>query len=146
MEYKNSIENIDRRTFLSILSFTGLGGLIYPQQLFSGILGEALSRVVIVEDSSATSGVTIASSSTVQVMVDEGIKSLAQIQSVGDAWKSLFSGIDSSKIIAIKVNCINGNMPTHPEVTYAVTNGLKQMEINGSPFGLRFNKWYPYLL
>jgi len=134
MNVPDFLSHIDRRTFMKILSFTGISSLIYPRGLLSHILDPSLSRIVIVKDSAATNGLSTINASTVQVMVDAGIKSLAQLPDVGEAWKSLFPGIDPTKTIAIKVNCINSSVPTHPEVTYAVANGLKQMNFGGTYF------------
>jgi uncharacterized protein (DUF362 family) len=133
MNSPDTISHIDRRTFLRILSFTGITGLVYPAKLFSHLMNPFLSRIVIAMDSSATSGITI-NASTSQIMMDASIKALTDIQDVGEAWKSLFANIDLTKNIAIKVNCINSSVPSHPEVTFAVTNGLQQMEFNGTPF------------
>ncbi len=134
MNAANFLSRIDRRTFMKILSFTGISGLIYPRGLFSRFTNPTQSRLVVVKDASATNGINSINTSTVQVMVDAGIKALAQLPDVGEAWKSLFPGIDSTKTIAIKVNCINSAVPTNPEVTYAVTNGLKQMNFGGTFF------------
>ncbi len=67
-------------------------------------------------------------------MTDSGIQSLTGLHDIGEAWKSIFPFINSSSVIAIKVNCINSNMPTHPEVTNAVVNGLKMMSFGGELF------------
>lgn len=124
---------IDRRTFLKIVSITGAAGLVYPQNLLSGVSPLDLSRVVIIEDSSATSGVTI-DADVAQTMVNCGIMNLAQQFNVGEAWKSLLPGVTESSVVAIKVGCLNTVMPTHPEVTYAVANSLQQMDFGGTPF------------
>jgi len=131
MSTKEFIQGIDRRSFLKIISFTGIMGLIYPRKLLSSVLPRDLSRVVIVEHDDATSGTTI-NGDTVQVMMDSGVQALAAIDDTGEAWKSLFPGISGSSVIAIKVNCINSSMPTHPDVTNAVVNGLKQMSFGFS--------------
>jgi len=127
------IGSIDRRTFLRILSFTGVTGLIYSRNVLSSMVPTISSRVVIVEDGSATSGSSI-DEGTVQVMIDSGIKTLAQQDDVGGAWKTLLTDVDSSSVIAIKVNCRYSSMPTHPEVAYAVAEGLKRMEFGGTNF------------
>ncbi len=70
----------------------------------------------------------------VQAMVDESIKQLTGISTLGGAWKSLMPDIKTDSIIAIKVNCRSSALPTHPELTYAVANGLTQMQIEGHNF------------
>jgi uncharacterized protein (DUF362 family) len=126
------LSRIDRRTFIKIVSITGAGGLVYPQRLLSGISPLDLSRVVIIEDSSATSGLTI-DADVVQTMVNCGIMNLAEQYDVGEAWKILLPGVSETSVIAIKVNCINSSLSTHPEVAYAVANALQQMNFGGTP-------------
>jgi len=133
METEEFLRSINRRTFLGIISFTGIAGLIYPRKLISSFVPSASSRVVIVEDNTATNG-TFINENTVQVMTDNGIKALAQQNDIGEAWKTLLPNIHSSSNIAIKVNCMNPFLPTHPEVTNAVINGLKQMDVGATLF------------
>jgi uncharacterized protein (DUF362 family) len=133
MTTENFIRGIDRRTFLKIVSITGAAGLIYPARLLSGIGPLDLSRVVLIEDAAATSGTTV-DANIAQSMVNCGIMHLAQEFDVGEAWKALVPGVSETSVIAIKVNCINSSMPTHPEVAYAVANSLGQMDFGGTPF------------
>jgi uncharacterized protein (DUF362 family) len=67
-------------------------------------------------------------------MMDCGITSYTGQYDVGEAWKSLFPSIDAAKVIAIKVNCINSSLSTHPEVANAIANGLIQMMFGETPF------------
>jgi len=127
------LNKIDRRTFLQIISFTGISGLIYPRSVLSSLIPNALSRVVVIEDNMATSGNEI-NSDTVQIMMDSGIKSMAQEEQIGNAWRTLLPNISPDNTVAIKVNCINSSLSTHPEVTQAVVQGLKQMSFDGTFF------------
>jgi uncharacterized protein (DUF362 family) len=126
MSYEYFLSSIDRRTFLRLATIAGLGSFIYPQKLMSVLVPSALSRLVVVEDSVATNGLTI-DAAVVKVMVNSGIKALAQQEQIGEAWKTLLTDIELTSKIAIKVNCINSSMSTHPQVTYAVADGLAQM-------------------
>jgi uncharacterized protein (DUF362 family) len=126
MSLEKFLSSIDRRTFLRLATFTGIGSFIYPRKLLSVIIPSALSRVVIVEESTATNGLTI-DAAVVKVMVNSGIQALAQQGQIGEAWKTLLTGIEPTSKIAIKVNCINSSMSTHPQVAYAVADGLAQM-------------------
>jgi len=130
---KDFLQRIDRRTFLRIVSFTGITGLIYPQKLIASLIPTSSSRVVMVEDTTATSGSSI-NRDTVQVMIDRGVKALTNQDDLGEAWKTLFPNIHSSSTIAIKVNCRYSTLPTHPEVTYAVVDGVKQMSLGDTYF------------
>jgi uncharacterized protein (DUF362 family) len=127
------MRGIDRRTFLRILSMTGAAGLILPRDLLSLTAPLDLSRVVLIEDSGATSGTDI-NGSVAQSMMNCAVMRLTEIYDVGEAWKSLFPDIGLSSVIGIKVNCINSAVPTHPEVTATVTEGLSQMMFGGTPF------------
>jgi uncharacterized protein (DUF362 family) len=127
------LRELDRRTFMKILGITGVTGLAYPKNLLASLHPFLLSRVVIVSDDTAASGQNIISG-TAQIMVDSGIKALAGSNSISDAWKTLLPGIEPSKKIAIKVNCINSSMSTHPIVTYCVVNSLKKMSFTNTPF------------
>jgi uncharacterized protein (DUF362 family) len=133
MQNYDFLLKIDRRKFLKVLSLTGIGGLIYPNELISSILPNALTRVIIVEDKTATSGNTI-NNSTVQVMIDSGIKSLAQNSNISDAWKTIFPNISTTTKIALKVNCINSSLSTHPEIALAVANSIREISLNGTAF------------
>jgi len=133
MSFENFLNSIDRRTFLRLATVTGIGSFIYPKNLISHMILAPKSRIVIVEDSAATDGLTI-DSAAVQIMVESGIKTLAEWDDIGEAWKLLLSGVDQTSTIAIKVNCINSSMSTHPPVTYAVANSLTRMLFDGVPF------------
>ncbi len=132
MEYLQRLTKIGRRSFLRLLSSAGIAGIVLPKRSVANLL-LTNSRVIVVTDAQATSGSTI-NSPVVRIMVNRGIRSLAQITDVGEAWKSLLPGISASSKIAIKVNCINSSCPTHPPVTNAVLDTLKQMMFEGSPF------------
>jgi uncharacterized protein (DUF362 family) len=132
MDKSQHIHAIGRRSFLRLLSIAGMGGLALPKRSVSASL-MTNSRVIIVTDSHATSGGTI-NSAAVQVMANSGIRSLAQINDVGEAWKSLLPGINAGSKIAIKVNCLDSSCPTHPPVANAVVQSLKQMIFGGVSF------------
>jgi uncharacterized protein (DUF362 family) len=121
------LKDLSRRDFVKILSVAGTGTLIYPGHLLPNEITGTETKVVIVEDKNATSGNTI-NAQVVRIMIDEGIKELTGIKDTGEAWKSLFPGIDALKTIALKVNCINSSMSTHPTFTYAVADSISTMK------------------
>jgi uncharacterized protein (DUF362 family) len=126
-------KSLDRRTFLKIASLTGLGGLVFPRNLLASMGPLDLVKVVLIEDSNATTGMAV-NAPVAQSMMDCGILRLTGQHDVGEAWKSLFTGIDTSKTIAIKVNCINSSLSTHPKVTNAIVDGLTRMMFGDTPF------------
>ncbi|MFC1800347.1 DUF362 domain-containing protein, partial [Candidatus Eisenbacteria bacterium] len=133
MTDKNIPGGIDRRTFMKIASLTGASGLVFPRYLMAGFAPMQLTRVVMIEDSSATSGLSV-DGAVVRSMMNCGIMRLTDDYDIGEAWKSLFPGISESSVVAIKVNCINSSLSTHPDVAYAVAEGLSQMTFGVTPF------------
>jgi hypothetical protein len=124
---------LDRRAFLRLVSAAGAAGLVYPHGLMAALDGSDPSRVVLVSDDEATSGLSI-DEAVVQNMADCAIVSLTRIPDVGEAWRSLFPGIGTESVIAVKINCRYSSMPTHVPVTFAVVNGLRRMDFSGTPF------------
>jgi len=132
---KNSTrkKELDRFSFVRTSILTGLAVILFPRKAFSLTKSGKRSTIVVVEDPGATDGTDIIAAN-VQKMVDDGIMSLTGCSDVAEAWKSLMPGITASSIIAIKVNCSTEILPTHPEVTYGVINGLTKMSIDGECF------------
>ncbi len=130
MSKRSRSTSTDRRMFLKTVSLAGLSGLLLPRHLRAET--QANSRVITIGDAAATSGNSI-NSSVVQTMITSGIKSLAQNNDEGEAWKLLLPGITSTSKIALKVNCLF-TLCTHPIVTLAVANSLKQMMFGAVPF------------
>ena len=130
MSKRSRSTSSDRRTFLKTISLAGISGLFLTKYLRAK--AQANSRVIVVEDAAATTGNSI-NASVVQTMVDSGIKSLAQNNDVGEAWKVLLPGVSASSVIALKVNCLF-QFTTHPIVTLAVADSLARMMFSGSPF------------
>jgi uncharacterized protein (DUF362 family) len=94
--------------------------------------GDTPSRVVVVKHDNAFHDNQF-DAAVVQVMMDNGITRLTDLQDVGEAWKSLFSGITAASVIGIKINCLFQHH-THQEVLNAVISGLKRMQVDGNPF------------
>ena len=61
-------------------------------------------------------------SKVVRPTIDELLTALTQAATIRDAWQLIFPKLQSTEVIGIKVNCINRNHFSHPEVAYA---GLK---------------------
>jgi hypothetical protein len=134
---KKKVEGWSRREFLR-RSLLGGGAMLIspsliglrPKSLFSSM---PQSIVVIVIHDNATTGPNI-NEPVVQVMMDAAIKELTSQSTVGDAWLSLFPGLTTSNTISTKVNCINSNLASHPEVANCINNGLTQMQIGPEIF------------
>ena len=125
MEKRKENNKISRRTFVKLASAAGLAGLNVP------LIGCSSSPTDSDDSSSYNSNI---SPVTVQAMVDEGIKNLTGHSDVGQAWKSIMPNLSATGVIAIKVNCRSSALPTHPEVTNAVVEGLLKMNFDGVSF------------
>ncbi len=130
---------MNRRTFIkSAAAVTAAASL--PPGLFSIVTRKAQAsdllddpRVVVVRDTASHQGSQV-SADIVRVMMDEAVRRYTGINDLGDAYLSLFPGINADSVIGIKVNCINSSVPTHPETVQALTDGLQQMIVGGNPF------------
>ena len=91
------------------------------------------SRVVVVFDTNSVVGTTI-DTTVVKIMMNAGIKALTDSTTVGQAWKGIFPGLTSSQNIALKINCINTALPSHPQVSRAISLGLNQMQLGATTF------------
>ncbi len=128
------MKDISRRKFLKYLGIGTIGLITRPKIPFATKhIGHRASDVVQCFDENATSGSTI-NESVVQVMIDESIKTLTGINSVSEAWKSIFPGITENSVIGIKVNCINSAVSTNPEFVNCIINGLAQMDFSGANY------------
>jgi len=131
------MKSISRRDFLKAMGAGALGLAAVPGLGRAARLLEpekdAPGDVVQCFDDTALSGTNIVQP-VVQAMMDESIKALTGMSTVGGAWQSVFPGITQSSVIGIKVNCINSVFATHPTVVACIINGLAQMNVGGSAF------------
>jgi uncharacterized protein (DUF362 family) len=83
-------------------------------------------RIVIWEDLEATNGngINDIDFAVVQQMFDDSITALTGVPDPVPALESLLPGLNTSKRVAIKVNCINNLTPTRWEVVKAITDRL----------------------
>ncbi len=131
MDDYSFIRNLNRRDFMKIVSVAGIGSLIYPSRLIAEVTGSDKSRVVIVEDRGAVTDDGI-DSAVLRIMADEAIRATTGIGDTGEAWKSVFAGINAFSRIALKVNAFHRLLPTRPEYTAAVTDSIAAMKFNGN--------------
>jgi uncharacterized protein (DUF362 family) len=139
LKNRSRSKEMDRRTFLksaamvTVAASLPMGALpiLNRRAKASDLLDDP--RVVVVRDAAANQGSQV-SADIAQVMMDEAIRRYTGNNDLGEAYRSLFPGVNENSVIGIKVNCINSSVPTHPEMVQALTNGLQQMIIGGSPF------------
>lgn len=92
-------------------------------------------RVVINFNRNAVSGTGTPVPDVIKKMVDDAILRLTDQTTLGAAWKAVFpSSLTASSKIAIKVFCAEPNVPTHWSSIKAITDGLQQMDFNGTRF------------
>ena len=130
---------INRRKFIKTAGTTA-AALSLPVESFSILSGNTTTPnqrdnplVAVVRDMSAHSG-SLVMTDIAQVMMDEAVRRYTGIMDIGAAYQSVFEGITINDVIGIKVNCINGDLPTHPAMVYALANGLQKMNLGGNPF------------
>ncbi|OGL39668.1 MAG: hypothetical protein A3C43_03280 [Candidatus Schekmanbacteria bacterium RIFCSPHIGHO2_02_FULL_38_11] len=62
-------------------------------------------------------------------MVDKAVISLTGEKNIKDAWHNIFPNLKEKEIIGFKVNVTNHQLPTHPEVAYAIADSLSESGI-----------------
>jgi len=67
--------------------------------------------------------------SVVQEMVDRAILEWSGTSSLQDAWAKILPGLQDTHMIAIKVNCINRHLSTHPPVVHAIVESLRRFGV-----------------
>lgn len=117
---------MSRRRFVRSVALAAAGSMLPVRGSSAGTRsGNSLpGRIVIREDLSATSGATV-SPSVVKQMVDQGLTDLTGEPDPVSAMESLLPGLDATHKVAIKVNCLNVNVPTRWEVVRAITDRLR---------------------
>lgn len=119
---------VSRRTFIkSAALFSAGAAMPFHETQRDTRSGNVFpGRIVIWEDLAATDGngsndIDLA---VVQQMFDSSITALTGIADPVLALESLLPGLDTSKRVAIKINCINNSTPTRWEVVKAITDRL----------------------
>jgi hypothetical protein len=104
-------------------------------ELSPGLGNKWPGRVVINYNKNAVDSSFKPVPSVVRQMVDDAILKLTDQTSIGSAWKEIFpSSLTAQSKIAIKVFCAEPRVPTHWSSIRAITDGLQQMDFNGSRF------------
>ncbi len=115
---------ITRREFLRDISLVGLGLALTPTLLNFHVERayalENVGKVVVATGEELTTGYSI-NQDVAKQFLHASIKSLTDKTSVAEAWNAIFPSLTKSDVIGIKVNTINGNLSSHPEVIFADT-------------------------
>lgn len=65
-------------------------------------------------------------------MVDRAITSLTGSSKAKEAWLKIFPSLKETEVIGLKVNTVNYQLPSHPEVAYAIADSLSEAGINSN--------------
>lgn len=82
-------------------------------------------KIVIWEDLGASTGSTV-NLATVKTMVESGLRALTGQPTALSALESLLPGLDTTRRVTFKVNCIDGSVRTRWETVRAITDLLRQ--------------------
>lgn len=130
--YFDHAHRMSRREFVKVTSAAAAGTMLMswlPKRT-----GAAVEKyphwgeVVVIRNDAATDGPNIRAD-VVQTMLDEAIQELTNTSSVTEAWSHLLPGWRKDHVIAIKVNAIVKEIPTHPEVVDAIIAQLTEMGV-----------------
>ncbi|MFC1683416.1 DUF362 domain-containing protein, partial [Candidatus Zixiibacteriota bacterium] len=128
---------INRRRFIRDVS-AGVAGIAlastFPGLARSQIGGAKNSKVVIARHPDSVLNYSTFDQSIVGELVNAAITEFTGQAAPGLAWAQIFPGVTASSRISIKVNCINSSCSSHPEVAFAVAEGLASMRPGGSSF------------
>jgi hypothetical protein len=128
--------SISRRRFIRDLS-VGTAGLAVAAAfpgLVRSVVGAQmqLRKVVIVRHPGSFSDAGTFDQSVVAEMVNAAITEFTGQEAPGLAWSQIFPNLTANSKISIKVNCAHNACSSHPEVAYAIAEGLVSMRLNGS--------------
>jgi hypothetical protein len=132
---------ISRRRFIRNVSAGAAGMALastFPGLVRGQTRGPKNSKVVIARHpasviGSVPSAVTF-DQSIVGELVNQAITEFTGQEAPGLAWAQIFPGITASSVVSIKVNCINSACSSHPEVAYAIAEGLASMRMGQGNF------------
>jgi hypothetical protein len=135
---------VSRRSFLkssavTTMSLAATGGIAMAGQSSSAMSvgpgNKWPGRVVINFNKGAVSGVSTPVTAVIQKMVNDAILHLTDESTIGAAWKAIFpSSLTAQSKIAIKVYSASPQTPSNWQAIKAITDGLQQMDFNGTKF------------
>jgi hypothetical protein len=106
-----------------------------PSELKPGPGNKWPGRVVINFNKDAIKGTSTVVDAVVQQMVNDSILKLTGESTIGAAWKAIFpNSLTVSSKIAIKVYAATPETPSHWQAIKAMTDGMQQMDFNGTKF------------
>jgi len=135
---------VSRRSFLkssavTTMSLAASGGIAMAGQgspaMSVGPGNKWPGRVVINFNKNAVTGISTPVPAVIQKMVNDSMLRLTDQSTVGAAWKAIFpSSLTAQSKIAIKVYSASPQTPSSWEAIKAITDGLQQMDFNGTKF------------
>lgn len=81
------------------------------------------ARVVVVTHDQVNSG-SVIDGNIVRIMINAGIIALTDAATAQEGWTTLFPNLTNSTKVGIKVNTLNPDLPSHPEVAFAIAQNI----------------------
>jgi uncharacterized protein (DUF362 family) len=120
MPEKSSRREFLKKSAIAGLSLTSIGA---AARLAQSAQPAAKARLVMVRDNAAAGADGAYNAAVIDEMLRDAMLRLTGKPTVAEAWKQYVTPDD---VVGLKVNCLFGlGASTHPEVTYAVVNGLQ---------------------
>jgi len=85
-----------------------------------------ISEVVAITHSKAITESGKVDARIAREMVDKAIINLTGEKNFKDGWHKIFPSLKEKEVIGLKVNVTNHQLPTHPEVAYAIADSLSE--------------------
>ena len=119
-------KTISRRYFIKTAAVGTVATCLPVFRPVSVNAGTAKSRIILGEHSNLVDVSEQINTNVVRTLLDESLIAFTNTASVRDAWEKIFPRLQSSDVIGIKVNCINRQLSSHPEVAYAIAASLSE--------------------
>jgi uncharacterized protein (DUF362 family) len=118
---------LNRRKFIKTTATGVAATYLAPASILNtrkAIGAEPKSRVVVATRSKLIDSSDRINREVVRATVDEVLMALTNKPSTRDAWLHIFPNLHSTDVVGLKVNSINKNLPSHPEVAYSIAQSL----------------------
>ena len=132
-------KGISRRSFIKAAGFAA-SAFPLSQVLKNSILEAAEQKILPKKVKNISEVVAITHSKSVtesgkvdpriaREMIDKAIVNLTGEKNFKDGWHKIFPDLKGKEVIGLKINVTNHQLPTHPEVAYAIADSLSEAGI-----------------
>jgi len=130
------VNKLSRRSFIKVAGLTASGFSLSSILRNPALAGSTqtttikdtkkISEVVIITNPKILNESGKIDSKNAREMVDKAIINLTGEKNFKDAWHKIFPELKEKEVIGLKVNVTNHELPTHPEVAYAIADSLSE--------------------